>query len=291
MLGLRSGFVAVLALLLCASVAGAAPNYQPGSPPSACAGDGLADQIGTDRSDRLTAPTRAERLWGLGGPDRLTGSSTRATCLFGGRDGDVLDLAAGGGMAWGEAGGDTILGGPLADTLNGGPGVDAFAAGAGDDLIQARDGNAEVVDCGPGHDLVDADRSDLLIGCEVAVLSGRSTPSLTPEPRAAATSAIVRVRFTVPRAARAGAYRVLLTTGARSAGCANGPLELTRLPMPGHAVRAGQVVRIGLRPPAGGWCSGVERAAIVLHPACAKGARCLVAPPAEPVARLRFSAG
>jgi len=257
------------------SAAVATPSHVPAKPPPPCDAQLFADQIGTPGRDALTAPDRPERLWGLAGDDTLTGSPTRAACLFGGRGDDHLDLAAGGGVIWAEDGDDMLVGSPLMDRLHGGDGRDAFAAGAQDDVLDARDGNAEVVDCGAGTDRATADRADLLLGCEKTAIAGRPTPMLTTQPRAAARSTIVRVSYRVPLAARAGAYRILLTTGA--------PRELTRFPMPGRRVRARQRVRIGLRPPAEGWGKGLERAVIVLY-------RAGGATP-EPVARLRFSAG
>lgn len=257
------------------AVAGARPSHVPDKPPPPCDADLFADQIGTAGADTLTAPARPERLWGLAGADTLTGSPTRAACLFGGRGDDRLDLAQGGGVIWAEDGNDTLLGSPVMDRLHGGDGRDVFSAGDADDELDARDGTAEVVDCGGGSDTAEADRADLLLGCERASIAGPPTPRLTARPRAAARSSIVRVSYRVPEAARAGAYRIVLTTGA--------PRELTRFPMPGHRVRTHQVVRIGLRPPADGWRSGLQRAVIVLY----RGGG---ATP-EPVARLRFTAG
>lgn len=292
MAGLRrsaaTGAVLVAAASLCALPGSALAGVQPGDPPELCDSELFADQIGGRGRDVLTAARRPERLWGLGAPDRLTGSATRASCLFGGGGADVLDLSTGGGLAWGEGGQDAIAGSPYADELDGGPGRDGIAAGDGNDHVVSEDGVAEIVDCGPGNDLAKADRADLLMSCEFAVTSGPSTPLLRARPRAARASAKVRIGFRIPEAAGAGAYRVVLLTGSRGKDCANGPLELTRLPVPGRRVRRGQQVRVGLRPPTAGWCKGQTKAAVVLHRACPKRARCLAEPPGEPIARVRF---
>lgn len=270
-------------LLLCAAVPAHATGFRPGDPPALCAGQLFADQIGTDRAERLEAARRPERLWGLGGADVLTGSPTRASCLFGGTDRDRLTLGGGGGAAFGEtgadaltggllddvlrggAGEDTLDGGPGADTLDGGSGRDALAAGAGDDLVDAADGVAEVVDCGAGQDLVAADRLDALIGCESPALAGPAAR------RAAPDSSNTRVRFTAPARGR---YRVLWL----QAPCAVPTTALGVLKAGRRTVR--------LRPPA---CAGAYRAAIALAPTCRKGQRCLAPPPLQPVARLDFS--
>ena len=72
-----------------------------------------------------TGTARADRLAGSSGPDLL--------CAFGG-----------------------------SDRLRGGRGSDRLFGGDGDDRIDARDGTFDVVGCGPGRDLVLADKRDLV---------------------------------------------------------------------------------------------------------------------------------
>jgi hypothetical protein len=268
-----TALVAVLTLATEVSVTQAAAAYRPTAPPPLCAGTLFADRIGSARADAFTAGPRPQRLWGMAGDDRLTGSSTRATCLFGGQGDDVLRLGAGGGVAYGEAGDDVISGGPLDDVLSGaagrdvlrgragndrllgGRGVDALHGGPGDDWIDAADGRAEVVRCGSGHDRVDADGVDVLIGCEEARRTGPWLPTLTTRPHLAARGEIVRFRARVPRAAPAGAYRVLATSG-----CEPGRVLATL-----RRVGRPRTVRLGLRPPAGGWCAQQVTAVLVLR--------------------------
>ncbi len=61
-----------------------------------------------------------------------------------------------------------VRGTPHADVIEGSPlWGDVILAGAGNDRIHANDGHTDRVDCGPGRDVVWADRSDRLSGCEV----------------------------------------------------------------------------------------------------------------------------
>jgi hypothetical protein len=64
------------------------------------------------------------------------------------------------------AGNDTIRSGGGPDTINPGPGRDQVFAGSGDDNIVAKDGERDLIDCGPGNDTVRADHLDLLHNCE-----------------------------------------------------------------------------------------------------------------------------
>jgi hypothetical protein len=40
-------------------------------------------------------------------------------------------------------------------------------AGAGNDLVDARNGRIDTIDCGPGRDVVWADRRDVVRNCEI----------------------------------------------------------------------------------------------------------------------------
>lgn len=88
---------------------------------------------------------------GTSGPNTLTGTSGPDT-LFGRGGDDKLN---------GRGGADKLLGGPGEDRLTGGPAADRLLGGPGNDRIQARDGVADVVHCGPGSaDLAVVDGSD-----------------------------------------------------------------------------------------------------------------------------------
>lgn len=89
----------------------------------------------------------ATRLLGDGGANRVVGTV----------GGDRISGGPGRDRLAGEAGEDCIDGGPGRDQLSGGP---------DDDLIRARDGAADVVDCGEGNDTAVADPKDVLRSCE-----------------------------------------------------------------------------------------------------------------------------
>ena len=76
---------------------------------------------------------------GTAGPDRLRGTlADDRLCGFGG-----------------------------GDTIRGGTGRDGLYGGDGNDVLRARDGSFDVVGCGPGRDVVVADRVDLVgLDCE-----------------------------------------------------------------------------------------------------------------------------
>jgi hypothetical protein len=281
-----------------------AAGYLPGLPPELCAGEIWADQIGTNAEDSLEARNRPERLWGRSGGDFLYGSDTRATCLLGGRDADTLDLWLGGGAAWGEHGSDELSGSPLddildggdghdlitggdgGDAINGGLGVDGIDAGAGDDMIDTNDGRGEIVRCGDGIDDVVADGLDVLLDCELPWREGGgAVDRLLPSPQAARAGSIVRFRMTVPESAGAGAYRVTLLNP-----CDGDTTTLTRFPERRNRVSAGQEVRVGLRPPDGGWCRGRVETAVTINRPCASSRGCAEVPPPEVLARLTFKA-
>jgi hypothetical protein len=250
---------AILASVL-VPAASALAQAPPAPPPAICAGDAWTDLVGTDAADTLTAPDHAARVWGLGGDDRLTGSATRAACLLGGDGNDMLALDRGGGVAYGNAGSDTIRGSDLGDLIYPGHGLDGVTAGGGDDKIDVRDGEPEVVDCGSGADIVKADRRDVLIGCESVDVAGPPAPRLSPYPAQTPRHGMVRVRMVVPRAEGEGAYRMIYVTD-----CGRGAQEITRFPEPGRSVRRGQHVKLGLRPPAGGWCRQTARIAVIRY--------------------------
>jgi Ca2+-binding RTX toxin-like protein len=89
--------------------------------------------------------------------------------LYGEDGNDRLYLnAPGRTIADGGNGDDRIYGSSGADTIVGGTGRDYVSAGAGNDHINVRDGEADDVFCGPGHDTVRRDAKDRLHSCEVA---------------------------------------------------------------------------------------------------------------------------
>jgi hypothetical protein len=120
----------------------------PPAPPSAPQGStapprapSAAHRItGTNRADRLIGTAAADLINGLGGDDSINGGK----------------------------GNDTLNGGRGNDTITGGPGHDKIFGGPSKDLINARDRTRDTIDCGPGRDIVTADKADKLArNCEV----------------------------------------------------------------------------------------------------------------------------
>ena len=75
----------------------------------------------------------------------------------------------------GTPGNDVLRGSPYLDFLRGlagndlivgGGGRDHISAGAGTDRVAAREGYRDVIDCGPGRDVAQVDRLDVVHGCE-----------------------------------------------------------------------------------------------------------------------------
>lgn len=121
--------------------------------PTAATGD-----AGTDRFYVLSPAA-----WGSEGPVRLDGGPGDDGLTGGAKD-------------------DVLLGGPGDDNLNGrggndvvnpGPGRDLVGDLAGNDVVNARDGERDVVDCGPGADLAAVDPFDQARNCELGRVAKR----------------------------------------------------------------------------------------------------------------------
>ena len=134
--------------------------------------DRLTGGAGADRlngeagDDRLTGNGGGDRQSGGAGDDRLNGNGGRDR-LSGGAGDDKLDGGGAADRLTGGAGTDRLVGGAGADRLIGGAGNNRYIAGSGNDVIDARNGLAEVVSCGPGRDRARVDRRDFAPGCEL----------------------------------------------------------------------------------------------------------------------------
>jgi hypothetical protein len=194
----------MLAVLLSLMVIAALATHRAQSaenPPNVRSGTDAADTIsGTPADDAIYGRGGNDRINGEGGNDDLDGGPG-ADDLRGGagndaasygsddaavtvtlddrpNDGlrgegdnvhtDVEDVYGGAGndRLVGSATGDTLDGGAGDDTLIGGKGVDGLYGGYGDDVINARDGEVDTVDCGPGRDRAQLDAGDVETGCE-----------------------------------------------------------------------------------------------------------------------------
>ena len=150
-------------------------------------------RVGTEGADTINGTPGGDRIFGLGGRDILNGVQG-ADCLFGGEGNDSVAGSTGQDLLQGDAGNDTLKGGSSADRLSGGGGRDrvlgaagndrlsggagndsldggrgrnSYSAGSGNDSVNSANGRRETVNCGSGRrDVVRADRSDRLRGCE-----------------------------------------------------------------------------------------------------------------------------
>jgi chitodextrinase len=86
--------------------------------------------------------------------------ATRATMRFGTAGPDVLRGTARRDVIRGLGGNDVLYGFAGDDVLYGGRGRDRILAGLGSDVAHAADGARDMIACGPGRDLVYADRAD-----------------------------------------------------------------------------------------------------------------------------------
>jgi hypothetical protein len=291
--------ISLTLLAFCALTATAQAGYVPGQDvPGACKGDFFTDRIGTPADDAVPASGKAQRVYGLTGTDWMVGSDTRATCLFGGQGDDVLTLGKGGGIALGEDGADLLngsskddalsggegpdimTGGAGNDALRGGRGIDGFDGGDGDDLLDSADGRPELVVCGGGTDTAVADGADVLVGCERRGGVGKLLRRKHLLSENGGQWSIFRMRFVAPEAASAGQYRILLA----GPSCWEGLRQAAAL----GDVRTGQVTRLGMRPPEGGWCAGPYAGTLVRERPCPPDRTCVAPRPVEPLAILSF---
>jgi hypothetical protein len=95
----------------------------------------------------------ADRVLGMGGDDLIDGANGN----------DYLDGGEGNDTIYGGGNDDTIIGGPGVDSLSGeGSASGLYISVAGNDRIDARDGNAESLNCGPGADTAIVDANDVV---------------------------------------------------------------------------------------------------------------------------------
>ncbi len=133
---------------------------------------------GTDGPDVvsvLNVSEGASAISGLGGNDVIKGGDSP----------DAIDGGAGDDDLNGGNGNDVITGGPGKDQIVG----DATAGGCyvigyygscktpwGNDTINAQDGEADNIDCGPGTDTANVDAVDVVANCETVNRAGAAAP-------------------------------------------------------------------------------------------------------------------
>lgn len=140
-------------------------------------GDGTSgpDTInGTAGRDRLLGHGGNDKLFGFGGNDFIDGGAGNdwldggagSDHIVGQTGNDRIYGGAGKDLLYGGAGNDRIYGGAGNDTIVAGSGKDYVDGGPGNDVIKARDGQKDVVRCGPGRDTARVDKIDVVSGCE-----------------------------------------------------------------------------------------------------------------------------
>ena len=152
----------------------------------------IANDIDNVRSDveRLKTTNNNDTITGNDLPQNIDGSSGNDTISGGGGD-DVINGWYGVDPIEGGAGADTIYGGRDNDSITGGPGYDTINGDTtnlldtGNDTINAVDGEADYVACGPGSDSVSADYLDQIAAqaqdnCEQVTLT--QPPVVSPPP-------------------------------------------------------------------------------------------------------------
>ena len=212
--------------------------------------------------DVLDGGAGDDRLAGGGGADTLSGGDGHDRAVFLG--GVAHDIALGGaapdvigadveGITTGYTD-DRVVGDARAnliethrgdDTVDPGAGADEVDASHGDDLILARDGEADVVRCGPGADRAVVDAADTVAECEVVETPGGG-PAVPGAPTAGDARAVLRIRA---KAQRAGSGvkrldvrgRLRLAGGVTPEGCAGHRVAVT---VRGMKVRRSPVVAV-----------------------------------------------
>jgi Ca2+-binding RTX toxin-like protein len=112
---------------------------------------------GSAGGDLIIGRQDIDFLFGLGGDD----------CIRGERGDDIIDGGDGEDFVDGGSGDDRIRGGDGDDRLYGRRGINRYDGGPGDDRIYSRNGRSEIVECGPGRDIVKADLKDRFRRCEI----------------------------------------------------------------------------------------------------------------------------
>ena len=167
--------------------------------------------------------------------DTATVSLATPTTLLGGPGADRLQGGAAGDEFSGGEGDDVLEGGGGDDAINGDVGVDTVDGGPGADWLITRDGLTDIVRCGEGVDVVDADTlDDVAADCEQVANTPTDPPSGSsgdePGPPALDVGA-----HTVQRPGASRLLRVYATSSEPGAISASGILEIAGLPRPVQA--------------------------------------------------------
>jgi hypothetical protein len=141
--------------------------------------DGVANDGAAGEGDNIGADIGT--IIGGHGSDNMVGNDRRNVfgggegddVLYGGGSDDQLHGGPGNDRVFGEDGQDVVAGGDGDDYIVGGQGVDRYygedvdacipsSCASGQDRIEARDGNQEMIDCGPGTDSAQVDPNEIV---------------------------------------------------------------------------------------------------------------------------------
>lgn len=216
----------------------------------------LRNVLGGGSDDTITGSAGGNELEGLGGNDRLLGLAGD----------DQLEGGLGNDELIGDAGQDILGGGDGDDLIDGGPGVDRFwgdelsaciagLCASGQDRILARDGAAEVINCGPGTDSAVVDTIDTVFGsagssdqCETVDRAGPPAAGAPPAAPGAGpgTSGAPTPRVTVARVTLDRRGRFVLRLAAPGAGIVTATAT-TRVTRRGRTVSLGRASTVARR--------------------------------------------
>jgi hemolysin type calcium-binding protein len=140
--------------------------------------------VGSGHADVLAGSAAANEIDARNGDDRVTAGDGDDT-IYGNNGNDALDGGAGNDTLVGNNNDDTIAGGPGTDSFNGDGAGGGFFEVIGNDTIDAADGNAEPVACGPGADTATVDASDMVASdpenaCENVQRTSGGAPGTNP---------------------------------------------------------------------------------------------------------------
>lgn len=160
---------AAFALLVVSGVAMAASISCPNAPDGFCYGTNVGDGMyGTNFVDRMYGFRGADLMYGFDSADRMYGGDEVGwgDKMRGQLGEDLLQGNLGDDALYAGGGDDTAHGGGGDDLIQGGFGNDVMSDGYGDDRVDARDGQKDLIICGPGNDLIYLDAGlDVLRDC------------------------------------------------------------------------------------------------------------------------------
>lgn len=186
-----------------------------------------------------------EHLIGGSGADTMIASGY-STTIEGRSGADAINGADGDDTLLGGDGGDQIAGNDGGDTIDPGRGSDIVSAGAAADNVDALDGYADSIDCGPGDDTVTADSFDTVnADCE-HVTRAAAPPSTTktvtvkvPTPVPPKPGPVFVLPTKLKADAKGRVQLKLVCPASTKTGCLFGKLTVATAPKSGKAKKAG----------------------------------------------------